>query len=92
MKRFLRNPTKIAAYITNKMLQLVKDNIPTRKIWTKKFAHTQANLATWLNEQPNKHDIKNLKYSMSGNHTGVLGIPGSGEGYKQEQRRLDVLH
>ena len=39
MERFLRDPTKMAAYITNKMLQLVEDNIPTRKIWTKKLTH-----------------------------------------------------
>lgn len=62
MKRFLRNPTKMASFITNKMLKLaIKDNLQTKKIRTSKFAHTRTALGTWLNEQPNKHNIRHLK-------------------------------
>ena len=40
----------------------------------KKFAHTRAAFGAWLNNQPNKHDIRNLKYIMRANNSGVLGI------------------
>ena len=74
MKRFLRDPRKMDSFITNDMLELVKKNIPTRTVWTNKFARTRANLGTWLNKQPNKHNIRHPKYRMSRNHTGILGI------------------
>ena len=74
MKRFLRDPRKMDSFITNDMLELVKKNTPTRTVWTNKFARTRANLGTWLNEQPNRHNIRHPKYRMSRNHTGVLGI------------------
>ena len=74
MKRFLRDSNKMASYISNEMLQLVKNNLETKKIWVKKFAHTRATFGSWLNNQSNKHNIKNLKYKMSANNYGVLGI------------------
>ena len=56
------------------MLQLVKTNLQTKKIWVKKFVHTRAAFRAWLNNQPNKHDIRNLKYRMSASNSSVLGI------------------
>ena len=42
------------------MLQLVKTNLQA--------------FGAWLNNAPNKHDIRNLKYRMSANNSGVLSI------------------
>lgn len=74
MKMFLRDPRKMDAFITNDMIDLVKKNIPTKIIWENRFVRTRADLGTWRNEQSNKHNIRHLRYRMSGNHAGVLGI------------------
>ena len=64
----------MASYISNEMLQLVETNLQTKKIWVKNFAHTRAGFGAWLNNQPNKHDVRNSKYRMNANNSGVWGI------------------
>ena len=74
MKRFTEDPRKMDSYITSDIKELIKDNLQTKTTWVHKFVRTRANLSTWYYQQPNRHNIKNYRYRMSKNHTGVLGI------------------
>ena len=74
MKRFTDDPRKMNPYITDDVKDLVKVNLQTKTTWVHKFVRTRANLSTWYYQQPNRHNIRNYRYRMSRNHTGVLGI------------------
>ena len=74
MKRFTDDPRKMSPYITNDLKELIKTNLPVKRIWTTKFVHTRANINYWYCHHPNKHNIRNYKYRITKNNTGVLGI------------------
>ena len=74
MKRFMDDPRKMSPYITDNIKELVKANLQTKRIWTNKFVYTRANINYWYSQQPNRHNIRNYRYRMSSNNTGVLGI------------------
>ena len=74
MKRFTDDPRKMNSYITDDIRELVKANLQTKTTRVHKFVRTRANLSTWYYQQPNRRNIKNYRYRMSRNHTGVLGI------------------
>lgn len=75
MKRFTDDPRKMSRpCITNELKELIKTNLPVKSIWTEKFVHTQSDINYWYTHHPNKHNIRNYKYRMSKNNTGVLGI------------------
>ena len=74
MKRFTENPRKMNPYITSDVRELVKTNLPTKTTWFSKFVRTRENISLWYQQHPNKHNIRNYRYRMSRNHTGVLGI------------------
>ena len=74
MKRFTDNPDKMSPYITEDLKEVVKNNLQTKRIWTNKFVYTRANISLWYQQQPNRRNIRNYRYRMSKNHTGVLGI------------------
>ena len=74
MKRFTDDPRKMSPFITDDLKEVVKANVQTRRIWTDKFVRTRANISYWYSQQPNGHNIRNYRYRMSSNNTGVLGI------------------
>ena len=74
MKRFTEDPRKMNSYITSDIQELIKTNLQTKTTWVNKFVHTLENISLWYQQHPNKHNIRNYKYRMSRNHTGVLGI------------------
>ena len=74
MKRFTDDPRKMSPYITDDLKEVVKNNLQTRRIWTDKFVYTRAEINYWYSQQPNRHNIRNYRYRMSSNNTGVLGI------------------
>ena len=74
MKRFTDDPRKMNSYITDDIRELIKANLQTKTTWINKFVRTRENISLWYQQHPNKHNIRNYKYSMSKNHTGVLGI------------------
>ena len=73
MKRFTENPTKMSPYITDDLREIIKNNLQTKTTWTDKFEYTRANISYWYAHHKNKHNIRNYRYRMSKNHTGVLG-------------------
>ena len=74
MKRFTEDPREMNPYITSDVRELVKTNLPTKTTWVSKFVRTRENISLWYQQHPNKHNIRNYRYRMSRNHTGVLGI------------------
>ena len=74
MKRFTDDPRKMNPYITDDIRELVKANLQIKTTWVNKFVRTRENISLWYQQHPNKHNIRNYKYRMSRNHTGVLGI------------------
>ena len=74
MKRFTDDPRKMSPYITDDLKELVKNNLQTKTTWVDRFEYTRENISLWYQQHPNKHNIRNYKYRMSKNHTGVLGI------------------
>ena len=74
MKRFTDDPRKMSPYITDDLKEVVKANLQTKRIWTDKFVYTRAEISYWYCQQPNRHNIRNYRYRMSSNNTGVLGI------------------
>ena len=74
MKRFTDDPEKMPPYITDDLKEIVKNNLQTKTTWVNKFVYTRANISYWYSQQPNRHNIRNYRYRMSKNHTGVLGI------------------
>ena len=73
-KRFLEDPRKMDSYITEDLRNLIKNNLQVRKFWKRKFARTRENISLWYSQHPNRRNIRNYRYVMSGNNTGVLGI------------------
>ena len=73
MKQFTGTPEKMSPYITHD-IQKIQKNIPHKRIWVHKFERMRANLNYWHSHHANKHNIRNYKYRMSANNTGVLGI------------------
>ena len=74
MKRFTDDPRKMNSYITDDIKKLIKANLRTKTTWINKFVRTRENISLWYQQHPNKHNIRNYKYRMSKNHTGVLGL------------------
>ena len=74
MKRFLEDPRKMDSYITEDLRNLIKNNLQVRKIWKRKFVRTRENISLWYSQHSNRRNIRNYRYVMSGNNTGVLGI------------------
>ena len=74
MKRFTEDPRKMDSYITSEMKELVKANLQTKTVWTRKFVRTRENISLWHQQHPNKHNIRRYRYVMTKNNTGVLGI------------------
>ena len=74
MKRFTENPDKMSPYITEDLREIVKNNLQTKRIWIDKFEYTRAEINYWYSHHSNKHNIRNYRYRISSNNTGVLGI------------------
>ena len=74
MKRFTGTPEKMSPYITNDIKKIIQKNIPHKRIWAHKFERTRADLNYWHSHHVNKNNIRNYRYRMSANNTGVLGI------------------
>ena len=74
MKRFTENPSKMSPYITDDLREIIKNNLQTKTTWTDKFEYTRAQIGYWYSHHKNKHNIRNYRYRMSSNNTGVLGI------------------
>ena len=74
MKRFTEDPRKMNSYITDDIQELIKANLQTKTTWVNKFVRTRENIILWYQQHPNMHNIRNYKYRMSRNHTGVLGL------------------
>ena len=64
----------MSSYITNDIKEIIQKNIPSKKIWIKKFDHTRADINYWHSHHANKNNIRNYRYRMTKNNTGVLGI------------------
>ena len=73
-KRYTDDPRKMSPYITNDLKEIIKTNLPVKRISTTKFVHTRANINYWYSHHPNKHNIRNYKCRMTKNHTGILGL------------------
>ena len=74
MKRFTGTPGKMSPYITQDIQKIIQKNIPHKRIWVHKFERTRADLNYWHSHHPNKGNIRNYRYRMTKNNTGVLGI------------------
>ena len=74
MKLFTDDPQKISSYITNDIKKIIQKNIPSKRIRVKKFERTRADINYWHSNHANKHNIRNYKYRMTKNNTGVIGI------------------
>ena len=74
MKRFTGTPEKMSPYITNDIKKIIQKNIPHKRIWAHKFERTRADLNYWHSHHANKANIRNYRYRMSANNSGVLGI------------------
>ena len=72
MKRFTGTPEKMSPYITNDIKKIIQQNIPHKRIWV--HERTRADLNYWHSHHANKHNIRNYRYRMSANNTGVLWI------------------
>ena len=68
------NTRKMSPYITNDIKRGIQQNIPHKRIWVHKFERTRAEINYWHSHHANKHNIRNYRYRMSANNTGVLGI------------------
>ena len=94
MKRFLEDSRKMDSYKTGAMKELVKANLQTKTLWKRKFVRTRENISLWYQQHPNRRKIRNYRYVMTKNNTGVLGdrIRRGGPRDQQERRRLDDSH
>ena len=73
-KRFTEDPRKMNSYFTSGIKELIKANLQTKTTWTDKFIRTRDNISLWYQQHLNRHNIRNYRYRMSRNHTGVLVI------------------
>ena len=64
----------MSPYITQDIQKIIQKNIPHKRIWVHKFERTRANLNYWHSHHANKGNIRNYRYRMTKNNTGVLGI------------------
>ena len=77
MKRFLRNPAKMTKYVDAKVLTDIRKNLPTKKIWVKKYHQGKETISAWLKTKPNKANIRNARHyggGIGGVIGGVIGI------------------
>ena len=74
MKRFTGTSEKMSPYITNDIKKIIQKNIPHKRIWAHKFERTRADINYWYSHHANKNNIRNYRYRMSANNTGILGI------------------
>ena len=73
MKRFLRSPDKMDKYVTKEMTNLIQENLPVKKVWTKKYHQGKETISAWLRTQPIKENIRNARH-YGGGIGGVIGI------------------
>ena len=73
MKRFLRSPNKLTKYVDAKVLADIRKNLPTKKVWVKKYHQGKETIGAWLRTQPNKQNIRNARH-YGGGIGGVIGI------------------
>ena len=73
MSRFLRSPDKMEKHITEEMTNLIRKNLPVKKLWTKKYHQGKETIGASLRTQPNKLNIRNARHYGSG-FGGVIGI------------------
>ena len=74
MKRFTGTPEKMSPYITNDIKKIIQENIPHKRIWAHKFERTRADINYWHSHHANKNNVRNYRYRISANNSGVLGI------------------
>ena len=74
MKRFTGTPEKMSPYITHDIKRGIQQNTPHKRIWVHKFERTRSEINYWYSRHANKNNIRNYRYRMSANNTGVLGI------------------
>ena len=74
MKRFTGTPEKMSPDITNDIKKIIQENIPHKRIWAHKFERTRADINYWHSHHANKNNIRNYRYRISANNSGVLGI------------------
>ena len=56
------------------MKEIIQKNILSKKIWVHKFERTRAEINYWHSHHANKNNIRNCRYRMAANNSGVLGI------------------
>ena len=61
MNRFLRYPEKMSKHLTSENLDLIKRELPVKKIWKKKYHYGKETISAWLRTQPNRANIRNAK-------------------------------
>ena len=84
MKRFLRSPNKLTKYVDAKVLADIRKNLPTKKVWVKKYHQGKETITAWLRTQPNKQNIRNARH-YGGGIGGVIGI-----GYEEVDKVLPM--
>ena len=47
MKRFLRDPTKLARFVTKEDLKVIQKNVPIKKIWVTKWHYGKEIIKYW---------------------------------------------
>ena len=73
MNRFLRYPEKMSKHLTSKNLDLIKIELPVKKIWKKKYHYGKETISAWLRTQPNRANIRNAK-NYGSKYGGAIGI------------------
>ena len=75
MRRFLRQPKLLNAYLDANDLKMVKSHIPTKEVWTKKTAYGDKETFSSFYAQKKREGkkVRNAKY-YGGGYRGVLGI------------------
>ena len=75
MRRFLRQPKLMNAYLDATDLKLVRSHIPTKEVWSKKTKYTKETFSSFYAEKKKEgKKVKNAKYYGAGGGGGVLGI------------------
>ena len=75
MRRFLRQPKLLTAYLDNEDLKVVKSHIPTKEVWSKKTKYTKETFSSFYAEKKKEgKKVRKAKYYGAGGGGGVLGI------------------
>ena len=60
-------------YVDAQVLANIRKNLPTKKVWVKKYHQEKETISAWLRTQPNKANIRNTK-PYGGGVGGQVGI------------------